>query len=182
MRTLSGAMGTAVTAAVTLPGYLVQIGFSSPLRLSTRGTLTWNSLTWTAGDVRVSGIAVESSRAALNCELTISNADASIGGLGSTIASLVLAQGIAGLACSVWAFYGEAPALGDPVLVFSGIGDEASIPEDGPVRLSMTQTASTTLYCPRTYLTPADGFSFLPTAGQIVTWNGETVRLDPEGI
>jgi hypothetical protein len=175
MRTLAGSTNSGVTATVTLPGYLIQIAFATTLRLSTRGTLTWNSQTWTAADVRLSGLSVDSSRSSLNGELAIGNADLAIG-------AQVLSEGVSGRAVIVWAFYGESPALADPVKVFEGVANEAAIPEVGPVRISLQQASGTTLFCPRTYLTAANGFSFLPTEGQIITWNGETIRLSAEGI
>jgi hypothetical protein len=175
MRTLVGSTSSGVAAAVTLPGYLIQIAYATTLRLSTRGTLTWNSQTWTAADARVSGLAVDSSRSSLAGELVLGNTDLTYG-------AQVLSEGVAGRAVIVWAFYGAAPALADPVKVFEGVANEASIAEDGDVRISLQQASSTTLFCPRTYLTAASGFSFLPAVGQIVTWNGETVKLTPEGI
>jgi hypothetical protein len=175
MRTLSSPTASAVTAAVTLPGYLIEIAFGTALRLSTRGTLSWNSLTWTAADARLSGIAVDGASSSLNGELMIGNTDLAIG-------AQVLSEGVAGRSVSVWAYYGETPALADPVKVFEGVANEAAIPESGPVRISLQQASSTTLFCPRTYLTAASGFSFLPAEGQIITWNGETVQLNAEGI
>jgi hypothetical protein len=176
MRTLVGSTSSGVAAAVTLPGYFIQIAFATPLRISTRGTLTWNSLTWTAGDAQVVGLATDGGESTLEGSLLIGNTDLEI-------AYLVLDEGVAGRACSIWQFYGDsAPALGDPVKVFEGVCDGADILESGPVRITLQQSGGTTLFCPRTYLTAADGFSFLPTPGQIVTWNSETVHLNIEGI
>ena len=122
------------------------------------------------------GLTYDGSEASLNGALAIGNNDLAIG-------ALVLSEGVAGRACSVWKFYGDtAPATGDPVKVFDGVCDSADIPENGPVRITLQQSGGTTTFCPRTYLTAAAGFSFLPTPGQIVTWNDETVRLSPEGL
>lgn len=176
MRTLVGSTSSGVAAAVTLPGYFIQIAFATPLRISTRGTLTWNSLTWTAADASIAGLVADGGESTLDGSLFIGNTDLQI-------AYSVLSEGVAGRACVIWKFYGDtAPALGDPVKVFEGVCDGADIPESGPVRITLQQSGGTTNFCPRTYLTAADGFSFLPTPGQIVTWNGETVRLDEEGI
>lgn len=173
MRTLAGTTASGVTAAVTQPGYLVEIGWSTPWRLSTRSTLTWDSKTWTAYDVQVTGLAA--SGASASCTLLLGNTD-----LAASYA--VLTEGASGIAFKIWAFYGSAPGASDPVLVFEGIGDGASIPESGPVSISLVQSGAATLYCPRTYLTPDAGFNHLPTPGQLVTWEGETIRLDAEGI
>ena len=175
MRTLTSAVTSAAALTVTAPGYLVEISFATPLRYSTRGTLTWDSKTWTAYDVRVSGIAWDGASSGLTGSLAIGNADLAIG-------QSVLSEGVAGRAIKVWAIYGDSPAASDPVLVFDGIGDGATIPEVGAVTIDLQQSGGTTQFCPRTYLTPEAGFSFLPTPGQIVVWDGETVRLDAEGI
>lgn len=183
MRTLVGSTSTGVAAAVTLPGYLIEIGFTTPLRISTRGTLTWDSKSWAAADARVSGLSADGSASSLNGALDIGNFDTNIGGLGSGMGVLVLAEGVAGRACSIWAYYGDtAPAAGDPVKVFSGVCDAADIPSDGPVRITLAQSGGRTLYCPRTYLTADSGFSYLPTPGQLVRFNGETIRLEAEGF
>jgi len=182
MRTLVGATSSGVAAAVTLPGYLIDIGFSTPLRISTRGTLTWDSKTWTAADASVGGLSADGAASALNGTIEIGNADTNIGGLGSTMAGLVLAESVAGKACKIWAFYGDtAPGASDPVKVFEGVCDIADM-DPARVRVTLQQSGGRTLFCPRTFLTADAGFSFLPTPGQIVNFNGEVVRLNAEGI
>jgi hypothetical protein len=176
MRTLAGTTSTGVAAAVTTPGYFISIAFPTPLQMSTRGTFTWDSKTWTAYDVQVSGLAADGSESALNGSLSIGNADLSIG-------ASVLLHGVAGRAVKVWSYYGDtAPGAGDPVLVFDGVADTADIPENGPVRITLQQSGGATLFCPRTYITADAGFHWLPTPGQTFTWNGEKVRLREEGI
>jgi hypothetical protein len=178
-RTLAGTTASGVSAAVTLPGYFVQIAFNggaNTVYWSSRGTLTWNAQSWTAYDVQVTGLTTDGGGSALNGTLVVGNHDLAAG-------ALVLLYGVSGVAITVWAYYGDsAPGAGDPVKVFEGVGDNADIPEDGPVRITMQQSGGTTLYCPRTYMTPENGFNWLPTEGQLVVWNGETVRLSAEGF
>lgn len=176
MRTLVGTTSSGVAAAVTTPGYFVEFGWSSTGRYSTRGTLTWNSQTWTATDVRVSGLADDSSSSALEGVLQFANADLAIG-------ALVFAQGVAGKTVRVWSFYGDSnPGASDPVLVFDGIADSAQFRDGGPVVIRIMQQAASTLYIPRIYMTPAAGFNWLPADGQLIEFNGEKVRLTSEGI
>jgi hypothetical protein len=170
MRTLSSPTSSAVTAPVTLPGYMLRIAFATPLRLSNRGALTWNSLDFIPGEFRVTELAFDSTGTALTIGVEIDNQDLAIG-------ALILAEGLAGRAMTLWKFYGESPALADPVRLFQGIGDRATIPENGPVRITGRQADN---FCPRVYMTPDAGFSRLPTPGQIITWNGETIRLTAE--
>lgn len=176
MRTLAGTTSSGVSAAVTAPGYFVEFGWSITGRYSTRGTLTWDSQTWTATDVQVSGLSDDSASAAIDGALQFGNSDLIIG-------ALVFAQGVAGKTVRVWAFYGDtAPGTSDPVLVFDGVADSATFADGGPVTIRIIQAATATLWIPRLYMTPDTGFNFLPADGQIVEWNGERVRLTSEGI
>jgi hypothetical protein len=169
-------MTAAVGAAVTLPGYLVKIDFATPVRLSSRGDVSWTGWTWAAWDVRISGLGIDGAKSSQNGRLVLGNSDYTIG-------ALVLSEGVAGRAVNIWKFYTETPALADPVLVFSGVADSATCePNGGTVTLDLQQSGGITLYCPRTYINRASGHSFVPAAGTLVQWNGETYRLEPEAI
>lgn len=175
MRTLSTNTDAAVALPVTTPGYLIQFAWDTPEYYSTRSTVTWNSKTWTATNVRVDGLGA-SSQTAGGATLTFGNADLAIG-------TLILSDGASGRAVSVWKFYGDsALSLTDPVALFSGVADEATIDDNGRATIRLVQAESTTLYCPRSFMTQAAGFNFLPADGQIVDWNDEIVRLTPEGL
>lgn len=172
MRTLSAATNTAVAGPVTSPGYFVEILFTSPLRVSSRGTLTWSGNVWTGWDVRVSGLAFDGSASAQNGTLILGNTDLSVG-------SLVLNQGVADRAVNIWAFLGDAPATADPVQIFAGVGDAVTSidPDKGTVTISLQQSAAGVLYCPRRYITRENGFSVLPPVGTLVPFNGETFQI-----
>jgi len=173
-RTLVGTTNSGVAAAVTEPGYLVQIDFSAPVRLSSRGDVSWSSNAWVAWDIRIGGLLSDGSVSAQNGSLQLGNTDYTIG-------ALVLAEGVAGRAVNIWKFYGATPATGDPVLIFSGVADDATIePDGGTVNIGLQQQGGMTLYCPRTYITRAAGFSFLPARGTLIQWNGETFKLEAE--
>jgi len=173
-RTLTGAMTTAVAAPVTLPGYLVKVDFTSPLRLSSRGTLTWTGASWAAWFIRISGLGIDGQRSSQNGRLTLGNTDYTLG-------ALILSEGIAGRAVNIWKFYGEAPADADAVLAFSGVADGMSCePDSGTVTIDLQQSGGATLYCPRTYINRASGHNFAPAAGTLIQWNNETYRLEAE--
>lgn len=175
MRTLGGATTTEVGAAVTRPGYLIEIAFSTTVRFSSRGTISWSGQTWTAYDCNVRGLGVDSSEVQTEGALDIGNADL-------VMSTLILSEGVSGRAVRVWKFYGDASALADPVLLFDGMADEATISDNGRVLITLQQAGGRTLYCPRTYITPDAGFHWLPPQGQKITWNGETITLTPDGI
>lgn len=176
-RTLVGTTSSGVGAAVTAPGYFIEITWASSTgRYSTRGTLTWNSQTWTATDVRVSGLATDAGSPSIGGALRFGNADLAIG-------TLILSDGVAGRAIRIWAFYGDSnPGASDPVLLFDGIGDGAALDDVGSATIELAQSGGVTLYVPRLYMTQAAGFNWLPADGQIVEFNGERIRLTPEGF
>lgn len=175
-RTLTGAMTTAVGAPVTLPGYLVKIDFAAAVRLSSRGDVSWSSSTWAAWDVRITGLGIDGAKSSQTGRLILGNTDYTIG-------AMALSEGVAGRPVNVWKFYTEAPAAGDPVLVFSGVADGMTCePDSGTVTLDLQQSGGATLYCPRTYINRASGHSFVPAVGTLVHWNGETYRLEPEAV
>ena len=173
-RTLSAPTTTAVGLDVVSPGYLVEINFATPLRLSTRGTLTWNSLTWTTWDFDVRGLAADSSGSTQGGSLTLWNGD-------YTISALVLGEGVANRAVNVYQFYGESPALADPVHIFAGVVDDAQLePTNATVTLRLVQTNARALFAPRHYITPDSGFSYLPAAGTVISWDGQQYHLAEE--
>lgn len=175
MRTLAGATSTELAAAVTRPGYLIEIAFSTTVRLSSRSTVDWSGQTWAAADFSVSGLAADSASTATDGTVSFGNADLSM-------SAYILGDGVAGRAINIWKFYGDAAPIGDPVLLFSGYGDDATIDDRGRASVSLQQAGGRSLFCPRTYITPESGFNWLPPQGQKITWNGETVVLTPDGI
>jgi len=174
-RALGGTLGTSVAATATKPGYLIEIVLSTTYRFSTRGLIDWDGSLWSPGDVRVSGMAVDASQPTSSASILIAAT--------MSWASIAHSNTIPGAAIRVWQFYGDTdPAASETVLLFDGVGDSASINDAGAVTITLTQAGGATLYLPRTYMTTANGFNHLPKDGQLVTFNGETVRLMPDGV
>lgn len=175
MRTPSTATNTAIGQTVTTPGYLIYLDVGAGYRYSTRGTVTWDSQTWTAGDVEPSGMAIDVSSPTASASLRFA------GSMGW--ATIARANTIPGSQISIWKFYGDSnPGASDPIMLYDGVGDDVQISDSGEVAITLTQPGGATLYVPRTYMTPGNGFNSLPRDGQLVTFNGEQVRLRPEGI
>lgn len=63
MKTLSAALLTELGLSVTRPGYLISLGFSVDLYLSTMGDISWAGQAWSGKDVKVSGISQDGSGA-----------------------------------------------------------------------------------------------------------------------
>lgn len=173
MRALTTPTTDAAAALVTQPGYLVEIGFSTPLRLSSRGTVAVLGNTWAGWDVQVGGIALDATRPAPSGTLTLGDHDQSI-------SALVLGQGVAGKEVRVWRYFAEAVDDLDPVLVFHGVAGGSSGGAQHEVQIALVAREATVLFSPRRTLTPEVGFSHLTPAGKTVTFNGERYVLQPE--
>ena len=168
MKTLSTALLTELGLSVTRPGYLVQLGYSSTLHLSTMGDISWAGNTWSGADVKLAGIGQDGSGANTGT-LTLGNTDNGFG-------ALILNEGASDIAVTVYACYAGATASGDPVQVFAGVTNGASIDEQ--VVLALVAQASSTLYSPRVFVNKAAGFNFLQPAGSKIFANGETFVLE----
>lgn len=169
-RVLTAATIAETEKTVTTPAYLVEIGFSTILRLSSRNDQSWSGYTWTGGRLgRVSGLNWDG-KGQQNGEIAIVNSDLAY-------SALVLNEGVADRRVRIWKFYGDNPATLDPVAVFDGVADEASIGPDA-VRLTLVGENTRTLYAPRRFIGPATGFSHLCPAGTKFTWGGQTYILD----
>lgn len=172
MKTLTAAVQTEIAKPVTLPGYLVEIMFSTPFRVSSRGDINWDGKVFIAWGFDVQGLDTDAARSALQGTLDFLNTDNALG-------TLVLNEGVADRAIRVWQIYGEAPGTFDPVPMFAGAGDDASLdPKAGRCQITLMQAGGVTLFAPRSYITREAGFNFLPASGTIINWGGEQYRLD----
>lgn len=157
-RTLSGTITTAIALPVTSPGYLVYLGFDSPIRHSTRDTLTYGGYSWTG----MLGTSVPSvSEQAATVELQNSDLAAS---------ALVLNTTLADKACQVYKLYN-----GDAVLLFDGFLDGCEIGD----RVRLTAKALTSARrVPNKYI-DYPTFGWLTPPGTTVKWGAQTVTLQP---
>ncbi len=170
MRALSSSTQAETEKTVTTPAFLVEIAFSTILRLSTRGDQSWNGYAWTGGRVgKISGLQWDGQgRQSGGIELI--NSDLAY-------SALVLNEGVADRGVKIWKFYGDNPALDDPVAVFDGVADDATIGPDA-VRIGLVGERASTLYAPRRFIGPATGFNHLSPAGTRLSWGGENYTLE----
>lgn len=164
MRSLTAATQAETAKTVTTPAFLVEIGWSTPIRLSSRGDQSWNAQTWTGGRLGKVQVGDHGGTIELN------NSDLAY-------SALALNEGAADIPVTIWKFYGDNPATADPVPIFEGVTDGADL-DLGRVRLSLAQEAARTLYSPRRFIGPATGFNHLCPAGTKITWGGQTYILE----
>jgi hypothetical protein len=171
-RTLTSNLQAALAERVTTPGYFAEIAFATTLRLSTRGLQEWNGNSWIARGFTVSGFSSDIATPAQSGRIAITDSD-------GAVRTVILREGIAGRTVNLWKFYGDAPDDADPVQIFSGAGDAASFDSaSGVTSINLVQRGSRELYAPRRFMTRANGFSVLPVAGRIVSFNGENFKLE----
>lgn len=166
-RALSSPTATATAQTITRPGYLVQLGFSTVLRYSSRGDVTWNSLNWTANNVKV-GQLQEKPNGDAALALSVGNADLAFG-------AVCLNEDPQEKSVEIWEFYEGAVAVGDPVQIFGGVIDSCEIGE-GDVKLTLSTLNMGTLFIPRKRITRASGFNRLMPAGRVIQFGG--IRLE----
>ena len=172
MRTLSTAMAVELGLTVTRPGYLVRLGYSTTLYLSTLGDVSWDGQAWIAKDMKVSSVS-QSGAGSNTGALEVGNTDDAFG-------ALVLNEGASEIPVTVWAVYAGATATDDPVMVFNGVTDGADI-STSRVSFSLVPQRNDTLYSPRVFINKAAGFNFLQPAGTRIAFGNETFVLERAG-
>lgn len=177
MRTLSTNTGAAVAESVTKPGYLIEITFPvpvAPFRASSRGEGSWGGRFWRRFGFSIKGLASDTSRVSLEGQAIFQDPDNELG-------QLVGQFGIGDREINVWKFYGDdidGLDADDPVHLGRMRG--ADCDEDCDtcvVSINMIMASVSTLYCPRTYLTPENGFNQMAEAGLVLEWKNERVAL-----
>jgi len=168
LRPASGAMAAALAGKHTAPLLLVELGFPSyTVRYSTFGTQTWRSLTWQGRNMRVSGLEPVSTSAPV-----IEVYDPA-----AAIRTLLLSDTIIDQPVTIW----QADALvlgdGDPFIVFAGVGGAATWAQ-GKARIHTGRANARSALCPRTRMTPDNGYNFLAPKGYEFQWGNKIVRLE----
>jgi hypothetical protein len=179
-RDISVSLLADLTAAVTAPGYLLQIDFTSPLRACTRTTLTFQGASFVERGFTVQGLmpSVDSSEA-VDGTLTMHDPDAAV-------EQLVLSEGIEEKRIRVWAYSGDVSYssqldLLNPVLLYDGYGSEAQIdPARATVTITLQAARSLMSVSPRVRMTKETGFTHLPVSGQEYEFGGEKWRAESD--
>jgi len=167
MESLSAPFLAAIGANVTQPLLLVEVLFSAPLRVSSAGTLSWDSRTWLGASLRVDGIGADGGGGG-GCQIIIGNADNEIG-------ALMQNEGIADRAIGVW----EAWLDPDGVTVhvkqaYAGAGGAGRIGQD-VATIAVVAADTAHLHAPREMISAAYGFTHLRPPGAEISWNGSKI-------
>lgn len=145
---------TELGKTITDPVFLVEMGFTTPVRYSSMSQITWNALTWLAADMNV--------RMSDNPQLSIFNES---GTLGTT----VLSEGTAGKTVKIYMHYNTYGTL-----IFSGVMGDATIGE----RVSISCRMRPPIMTPRFHAIPPH-CNFLPKTGtRIKVGSGNVIVLE----
>ena len=142
---------TEIVAEIVREHFLVRIGFSTSLYLSSRGDITFDSQAYTGANMELELIV--GGRGG-----TLSFYDENFAVIGSLIS-----EGAAGIPVDVWALYGDAPfAAADDDLIFSGELDDWGMNDAG---ISIRLTEPEEIFVPNITINQANGFNHLPIPG-----------------
>jgi hypothetical protein len=175
-RTLSVSVSAQIGQPITAPGYLLEMLFSSPVRLCSRGDVTVLGNDWLAWGFAVTGIGVDATSASQGGALSIDNTELDI-------STLILEEGIADRSIRIYTFYGDDPQDDDPVLLFDGVGGDVEIDTNvTAIKVSLRQAKDGVQYAPAKYITVEQGFSMLPPPGTVIVFGGQSYVLQPESF
>lgn len=170
-RTVSPATQTAIQQPVTTPGYLIELHFSSILRLTTRGEIvTWNGFSWAPQGFGRRPVTLSEGRSGVQSGLlTFANHD-------NSFSALLLGEGCAGKRCNIWIIYGAGSiALSDATYLFFGMMDEARDIRDTSVQITIFSDNVEDKFSPHIKCT-APTFNH-PSVNSRISWNGQVYEL-----
>lgn len=166
MRSLSGALQTALGAPVQQPALLVQIDFTAAWRGTTGAMLTWDGQTWARSDLAVEGLTVDALQ--IGGTVIVGNAD-------SVIGATLLNEGVTDRRVRVWGYDAAATALADVVLLADAVGSTYQLTER-EARIVLRHRTDH-VYGPRTYIAPEVVGPML-SAGTVLRINGIDYTLE----
>lgn len=172
MRTLTTDVTTAIEANGNIPRYLIKLGYSPAIYLSTCETVTWDSQTW-LGTIGAEVTSLSTGEGgAKTASISLANHDA-------TYSALVLGDGIRGISADIYQLFGDSPfAADDAVHLFSG--EIESVPSIGDyVDMSLKSSGASVAYTPRVRLSSFIGDD-MPVAGTRIPWNGDVLILEAQ--
>ena len=153
---------------LTRPVYLVELGFSPAVRMSSGAEVTWGGYVWQDLGVDVSSLSTDTVGRA-SASLSVSNLDRTLG-------VLVLSQAAKDRVAKIYAYYPEGSAgVIAPRLLVDGVMDGASVGQR--VDISVISRASYFGSTPRIVCAPPT-FNHLPPAGTTLAWGGATLTLE----
>lgn len=156
----TSAAQAAAAGPCTRPLFLVEIQWSTVLRLSTGGDVTWSGYAWSGAlPLTVSGITAAGT-VGQGGQLRIGNHSGAAGALAL--------QGLDDVPVRIWHAHADALADADPMLVFEGVADGVTV-GTASVDITLSALPSARSHSPSLIIGPAAGFNvLLPPGARVV--------------
>ena len=167
----SSISSTVLEGPVTRPGYLVYLGFDSPLRLCSWDDVSYDGHTWSRADVEIKSFKTDD-KGQQNISLVLGNNN-------YEISAIVLSEGVNGKVIKVWAVYFDSSGSAtDPYGLFSGKGDGCDLSKMTSVTINAATVGAATWFSPRKRICESSGFHYLPSPGTVIKWGDTTLVLE----
>ncbi len=151
----------------TAPGYLIYIDFSPPIRLSTRGTVTYQGAVWNSANIAISGVSADS---APNQKATILIAD-----YDAAMTAMLFNNSVADRQIIIYAFDGD--VTDSHVEMIYGVGGAVSGDAYNNIKISVANLSSRTIFIPQKRIAPEFGFNHVPPNGMVIKTATGTITL-----
>ena len=165
-RAVSATISSAIAGDTTRPIYLLEIGYSSTVRICTfDADIIWSGYSWESSGVEVRSMS--SARATL--EFPNGDSDPWL--------ALALVEGTRDVTLNVYEHHYDATSSpqGDAVLVFSGVMDEATITDDKVV-VRCIESSQRKTFPPNSV--DDETFTYLMTSGDRVIWGNDVLTVN----
>lgn len=157
-RTLTTTLVTKIGQRITMPAYLVEIGFSPVMRFATHQQIEWNGEAWYTG-VEVHRVS------AAEAQFALRNPD-------NSLSALVLTQRTIDLSCRIYQMYGD-----EATLLFDGIlGQPTEIGE----RIEFAPRSHVDVGVFPDERIGAPMCNHITPAGTVIKWGSGTLTLEAE--
>lgn len=168
MRTVTANTSAEISKVVTKPFFVLSMDFATPLRYSSRGTVTIDGSTYYKNGFKIQNLK-KGTGSGITGSLVVSNHDLVMGGL-------VLNQGVKNRGFTLHKVYGDGPwVAADMTLLIDGVMD--AVPAIGKnVTITFAVGDLYTNYSPRLVFGPPV-CNHCPPPGMTVEWNNDIKEL-----
>jgi hypothetical protein len=179
MMVLNSVLLGEVTRTVTRYGALVEIGFDSPLRMSTRGARNWAGYVWQEIDYNQARATAPIIGSFEYTGDVVMQGSLRVNTVNRDFAKRCKVEQIVSRSLKIWTLYGTnpQPALSDAVLEFDGFVRSAQLGAADYVTLDIINEDLYAMYSPREFYNEVGGYSIVAAADKLVTFGNQDFRF-----
>ena len=170
-KTLPAELEAQVGQRVTRPGWLVYVGFSTPLYLASFKDTVYDGHNWQRADVAV--------RSLTDGDGGGQSAAIEIGNNNNQLSAFILNEGINDKTIRIYkAYYGDDGTLSGVKGLFQGFGNGADLSAITSVTIFAETSSKWAYFSPRFRICEANGFNYLLQEGTVLDWGKTSVVLE----